>query len=171
MGLADYNRQGRPDIPISRNNNGTNANNSSADKQAYIEMVRRANARAEAEKLCPQQPQSAPQARPQQSYGAQQRPIQSGPQQPYGGQPVQRQPQMRPQQTYQPQSQGIYVSQRANQQNRAELQYNAQPKQPSVNFNDLKDEFDNTTYILTVSALAALLLFVAYLLTLNIQIS
>jgi hypothetical protein len=29
----------------------------------------------------------------------------------------------------------------------------------------------NTTYILTVSALAALLLFVAYLLTLNIQIS
>ena len=141
--MADYNRQGRPDIPISRNNNGTNANNSSADKQAYIEMVRRANARAEAEKLCPQQPQSAPQARPQQSYGAQQRPIQSGPQQPYGGQPVQRQPQMRPQQTYQPQSQGIYVSQRANQQNRAELQYNAQPKQPSVNFNDLKDEFDN----------------------------
>ncbi len=111
--MADYNRQGRSDIPVSKRNNRTNANNPSSDRHEYVEMVRRANARAEAEKLRPQQP--------------------------YGGQPVQRQQPQNPSHA----SEDIYISQRANQQYQTQ-----QPpmRQSSVNFNDLKDEFDNKKY-------------------------
>lgn len=179
--MADYN-----DIPVGGNNNRTNNSaNSFSDKQMYLEMIRRANAKAEAEKLRSQQMQSATQPRPQQPYGSQrqsqlsqqnsyganipvqQRPQQhygtqqrvSQPQQVYGGQPVQRQQpygaqnrqQMRPQQPYPQQNQtyqnqGVYIGQRVNQQYQQEPQYNAQQRQPSVNFNDLKDEFDNRRY-------------------------
>ena len=113
--MAEYNGNGRSDIPISRKNNGTNGRNPSSDEQAYLEMMRRAKARAEAEKLYPQQPQSAH----QELYGAQ------------------RSRQARSQQVYSPDD--VYISRHQSQQYRSQ----PQQRQASVSYNDLKDEFDN----------------------------
>lgn len=158
MGLADYNGQGRSDIPVGKNNNRTNANNSSSEKTyTYLELIRQANARAEEEKLHSQQPRQMPQQsqgnipiqrqrqqnqgnipvqrQTQQNYGGQ-IPVQRSPQQNYG---TQRQQQVRPQQ-----SQPVYVAQRGNQYQQPQPQ--PQQRQQSVNFRDLRDEFDNRQY-------------------------
>jgi len=134
--LADYNGHGQSDIPVNKSHNTSDSGSNNRD--VYIDMVRRANAKAAAEKANQQFVQPQPQQVQRQQYVQPQQQMQNPqyaqpqPQQMQRQQYVQPQQQMQNPQYVQPQPQQVQRQQYVQPQQRMQNQQYAQPQPQQV---------------------------------------